>query len=408
MKILHLNYFDNIGGAGRAAYRIHHALRQAGAESILLVKDTTISDWTVQRLAQKTSITYRIQRRLVDTLLSQFSTTNPTLHSPDVFSAIDVKHINQRNVDVVHLHWFNSGMLSIADVGKINRPIVWTLHDMWAFCGAEHITYESRWKEGYRKDNRPAYEGGFDLNRWTWERKRKYWQHPMQIVTPSHWLAGCVRQSALMREWPVMVIPNAIDTSLWRPAGKSLARQVLNLPPDVPLMAFGAAGGGDDPNKGFDLLKDSLAHLRGEIAGLELVVFGQSAPKSPFDRGFPVHYMGHLYDEVSLRLLYSAVDLVVIPSRVENLPNIGIEAQACCTPVVAFNTGGLPDIVEHRQTGYLAEPFDTLDLAEGIKWTLGKREEGTLQSQARKRVVERFDSRVVAEQYLAVYKRLAT
>ena len=409
MKIIHVNYFDTIGGSGRAAYRIHHALRQAGVESRMVVKEAASSDWTVQVLApkkQNANLYHRIQSKWFNTLIRRFRTGSQTLHSPDISSLVDVRQINACDADVIHLHWFNSGMLSIADIGKIKKPIVWTLHDMWAFCGAEHVTYEFRWKEGYRKDNRPDYEGGFDLNRWTWERKRKHWQRPMHIITPSQWLAECVRQSALMREQPVTVIPNAIDTNLWQPLEKRLARQILKLPAHVPLIIFGALGRGNDPNKGFDLLRDTLAHLRGEVAGLELVIFGQHPPQTPPDLGFPAHYTGHLHDDISLRLLYNAADLLVIPSRLENLPNTGVEAHACGTPVVAFNIGGLPDIVEHLRTGYLAAPYDTVDLAQGIKWVLENQGAGSLGRQARARAVERFDGLVVAQQYIETYKQV--
>jgi glycosyltransferase involved in cell wall biosynthesis len=409
MKIVHINYFDNIGGSGRAAYRIHHALRRAGVESRMLVKEATSSDWTVQALTpqkQNSGLLYRLRMKWFNRLIGQFRTASPILHSPDISSSVDVKQINNSDADIIHLHWFNSGMLSIGDIGKINKPIIWTLHDMWAFCGAEHVTYEFRWRDEYRKDNRPDYESGFDLNRWTWERKCKHWKHPMYIVTPSQWLSKCVQQSVLMREWPVTVIPNAIDTDLWQPIEKGLARQILRFSSEAPLIIFGTLGGGNDPNKGFDLLRDTLAHLRGQVAGLELVIFGQDPPQSPPDLGFPVHYAGHLHDDVSLRLLYSAADLLVIPSRLENLPNTGVEAHACGTPVVAFNIGGLSDIVDHLRTGHLAKPYDTVDLAQGIKWVLDKRKDGRLGSQARERAVEQFSENLIAEKYLSIYKQI--
>ena len=409
MKVVHINYFDNIGGSGRASYRLHRALLQEGVESRMLVKGASSSDWTVQILnpkKQNYNIFHRLQRRWLISLVNGFRTTSSSLHSPDIFSSVDVNQINNCSADIVHLHWFNSGMLSITDIGKIKKPIVWTLHDMWAFCGAEHVTYEFRWKEGYRKDNRPEYESGFDLNRWTWERKRKYWKHPIHIIAPSTWLGECVQQSALMRDWPVTVIPNTIDVNQWQPIDKHLARQILKLPTDVPLIIFGALGRGNDPNKGFDLLQEALTHLRDEIPDLELVVFGQEPPQSPPDLGFQIHYTGHIHDDISLRLLYSATDLSVIPSRLENLPNIGIEAHACGTPVAAFNIGGLPDIVEHEHTGYLAKPYDVTDLAQGIKWILNKREDGELGKQARERAVGRFSEPVIAEQYLGIYNRI--
>jgi glycosyltransferase involved in cell wall biosynthesis len=207
-----------------------------------------------------------------------------------------------------------------------------------------------------------------------------------------------------MHDWPVNVVPYAIDTDAWRPIDKVLARKMLRLRVECPLLLFGAMGGTRDPRKGFDLLKGALDHLRGEIAGLELVVLGQLAPREPPNLGFPVHYAGHLHDEVSMCLYLSAADAVVIPSRQDNLPNSGVEAQACGTPVVAFNVCGLPDIVEHKMNGYLAQPFDTEDLAQGIRWVLEDDERrAMLSTQSRQSAVARFSYPVVAEQYLQLY-----
>ncbi len=307
----------------------------------------------------------------------------------------------------MHLHWVAAEMLSIHDIGAIKKPIVWTLHDMWAFCGAEHYTEESRWREGYFGNNRPAYESGFDLNCWVWNRKRLHWRRPVHIVTPSHWLGQCVRESALMKDSPVTVIPNALDTSRWIPVNKPTARQLLHLPPDVPLLLFGAMGGGQDPRKEYDLLLKSLNLLRCKIKGLELLVFGQLSPKEVPDLGFPIHYTGHLHDDVTLQLLYSAADVMVVPSRQEAFGQTASEAHACGTPVVAFNTGCLPDIVDHERTGYLAQPFDTDDLAKGIEWVLADKERlQRLGHNARQKAVETFTYPIVASQYQKVYERV--
>lgn len=235
-------------------------------------------------------------------------------------------------------------------------------------------------------------------------RKPKHWKRHMHIVTPSRWLADCAKQSVLMRDWPITVIPNTIDAEVWQPVNKGLARQLLHLPPDIPLLLFGAVGGAQDPRKGFDLLQAALDHLRGQLPGLELVVFGQLAPKVPVDIGFPVHYTGHLHDDVSLRLLYSAADALVIPSRQDNLPNTGVEAHACGTPVVAFDTCGLPDILVHKKTGYLAKAFDPVDLAKGLRWVLDDTTRHAALSQAaRIRAVQLWSYEVVSPLYLHAY-----
>lgn len=402
MKISFVNYSDINGGAARAAYRIHHALRSQGVESRMLVNDAEAGDWTIDGPKGKIAkALIKVRSPLASLLTKTLKTGNPIIHSPAVVPSRWSARLNASDADVIHLHWINGEMMSITDIANIKKPVVWTLHDMWAFCGAEHLSQDYRWRDGYTTNNRPSHERGFDLNRWTAARKLKHWKHPMHIVTPSRWLADCVKQSVLMHDWPITVVPNAIDTDVWQPADKAVARQLLNLPPDVPLLLFGAWGGINEHHKGFDLLQAALNHLRGQLHGVELLVFGQLAPKAPVDMGFPVHYIGHLRDNVSLRLLYSAADAMVIPSRQDNLPNTGIEAHACGTPVVAFDTCGLPDIVEHQKTGYLAKAFDTVDLANGLQWILQNR---FLGQTARERAVKLWSYRKISSLYLNVYE----
>jgi glycosyltransferase involved in cell wall biosynthesis len=410
VRIIHLSYNDINGGAFRATYRIHQSLLKQGISSRLWVNEKESDDWTVEDLNSKIGkVLNKLRRRVINySLIKMLKTKNKIIHSPSVLPSNWVKHINNSDSDIVHLHWIQNEMLSIKDISKIKKPIVWTLHDMWAFCGAEHYTNDNRWREGYYPNNRPNYESGFDLNRWTWNRKKKYWNKPIQIVTPSTWLAKCVNKSALMKSWPVSVIANPIDTDQWTPMNKKNARQLFDLSPDANLILFGAAGGGKDPRKGYDLLLSALKYLKADnkIKKIELVVFGQSKPKSQLDLGFPVHFSGHLYDDLSLSALYSAADVMVVPSRQDNLPNTAVEAQACGTPVVSFDIGGLPDIIQHQKTGYLAKAFDTRDLANGITWVLEQNGSNKLGNNAREQALEKFSEKKIAEDFVSIYKKL--
>jgi len=408
LKVLHLNYSDTAGGAARAAYRIHQSLRDAGVDSCMWVNKSTSGDWTVQGPATKVAKAWAVlSPHVVAPLAKILKTDNPIIHSPAILSSQWVRRINASNADIVHLHWVQGEMLSIADIGRIQKPIVWTLHDMWAFCGAEHLSWDDRWRDGYRRDNRPSHESGFDLNRWTWQRKRKHWQKPIHIVAPSRWLAGYVRDSALMQHWPVSVVANPIDFDRWQGLEQALARELLGLPANAPLLLFGSHGANHAHHKGFDLLVQALDRLRNDscVQGLELVVFGQRAPQSPPNLGFPIHYTGHLHDDLSLRALYSAADAIVVPSRQEAFGQTASEAHACGTPVIAFRTGGLPDIVKHQRTGYLAKAFDTDDLAKGIVWVLANCKAGHLRQQARIRAEQNFSYRNIAVQYQTVYQK---
>ncbi|NLO17471.1 MAG: glycosyltransferase, partial [Arcobacter butzleri] len=162
-------------------------------------------------------------------------------------------------------------------------------------------------------------------------------------------------------------LPNPIDTNTFKPFDKESSRELWSLPKDKKLVLFGAMGATSDPRKGFKELSKALSLINTDV---EFVVFGSSKPQNASDFGFKTHYLGHLHDDVSLVTLYSAVDVMVVPSLQENLSNAVMESLACGVPVVAFGATGLLDIVDHQTNGYLAEPFESEDMACGIEWVL--------------------------------------
>ena len=408
MKIIHLSNSDIGGGASRAANRIHKALIKKSFESRMFVnKKTSEDDSIIEPLGKIEKMLIQLRLRIANVFIKLMGTKNSIAHSISFLPSQWVKRINDSDTDIVHLHWVQHEMLSIADIGKIKKPIVWTLHDMWAFCGAEHLSQDDRWRFSYNKKNRPTYESGFDINRWTWLRKLNHWQKPIHIVSPSNWLANCVRESKLMSNWPVSVVPNLLNTNNWKPKDKNLARNTLNLPLNIPLIIFGTLGANNSHHKGYDLLMKTLNNIKNDkiLKNMELVVFGKNTSK-PFPKmKFPIHYIGHLND-MDLINLYSAADATIIPSRQEAFCQTASESHACGTPVVAFNIGGLTDIVEHHKTGYLAKAFDTEDLAKGISWVLDEKNKKLLGEQARIRAVKKFSQQVVIKQYQTVYEKI--
>ncbi len=412
MNIIHINFADLSGGAARAAYRLHHSLLQLNINSQMRVWSKTSGEPMIHGNSSKAGrMLTEIRSGLGMMANATMKVSSPARHSINLLPSGWVNSINASDADIIHLHWLGAETLSIREIARIQKPIVWTFHDMWAFCGAEHYTddgLDARWRHGYKSNNRPEGESGFDLNYWTSRRKQHHWHNPFNLVCPSNWLANCVRDSALMANWPVTVIPNPLNLTNFRPIEQSLARQLLNLPQDKSLILFGAIGGADDPRKGSDLLISALnclktAHFPQE---LELVIFGQSRPIQVPDLGFAIRYMGHLHDEVSLALLYSAVDVFVAPSRQDNLPNTVVEASACGTPTVAFKIGGMTDLVQHQVSGYLASPYDEIDLAQGIQWVIERQSQNnTLGSAARHHAELNFQADLVVEQYLAVYQK---
>lgn len=389
MRIAHVADSDFIGGACRAAYRIHSSLVCHGGRldtaSQMVVKRKVTSDPTVKAFSTANCAIYRpcgllgrFKSRIVKRYYRSFRSDNPILHSVAADETGLGIVLNHSDFDLINLHWLGNSTLSIEEIGRLKRPVAWTLHDQWAFCGAEHYVCpppvaDDRFAVGYTANSRRKNEFGPDLNRNVWLRKRKSWDRPMNIVCPSHWLASCVRRSALMKHWSVTVIPNCLDLSVFKPGDQRASRDSFGLPQDKTLLLFGAMGGAADTRKGGDLLFETLSHLRLMGAPVpnrdfEIVVFGQEASIDCESYGYPVHNVGVINDDERLRDLYVSGDMMIIPSRQDNLPNTGIEAHACGTPVVAFDVGGLPEIVDHKVTGALAEPFSTTSLAEAIFW----------------------------------------
>ncbi len=412
-RVVLVSHSDMEGGAARATWRLNNALLESQyPASMLVAKKITDAVSVVGATSKLDKVVNLVRAQLSSAIVSAVAgRASSELRSINILPGGLSKALHLSAADVVNLHWVNFETLSIASIGKIRKPLVWTLHDMWPFCGAEHYVYEgsdARYVNGYAAQDPRATSARFDLDRWTWRRKQRAWTKPTQVVTPSQWLASCVKESALMRDWPVTVIPNALDVGVYKPWPKALARDMFALPQDVPLIMFGADGGARDKRKGWDLLQPALALVAEQVPGVQCVVFGQGRPSKEPEVGLPLHWPGVMHDDVSLALLYSAVDAVIVPSRLDNLPQCGTEAQACGCPVVAFDVGGLPDVVSHLETGYLATPFSSESLAEGIAWVLNDAERyQALSGAARRRAEALWGYDVVAAQYIELYERLA-
>lgn len=407
MRILIVNTSDIDGGAARAAYRLHRALLDQGVDSQMLVQNKASDDHTVIGPESKIQKGLGIIRPTLDALpVRRYKTKTKTLFSPawTPFSSI-VNRINAQNPDVVHLHWVAGGMMRIEDLLRIKAPIVWSLHDMWPFTGGCHydeLCGAFKKKCGSCKILNSSTNK--DLSRKVFLRKQKIFgkKKNITIVGLSHWLADEARSSALFANNSVVNLPNPIDTHVFAPLEKLKARELLNLPKDKKLILFGAMGATSDPRKGFNELSNALQEIAYKHA--ELIVFGSSKPVEGSSFSQKVHYLGRLHDDVTLRVLYSAADVMLVPSLQENLSNAIMESLACGTPVVGFNIGGNSDLIEHQINGYLAKPYDIADLASGIDWILYSTNHQELSTSARKMVLDTFDSKTVAAQYVSLYK----
>lgn len=409
MKILIVNASDIDGGAARAAYRLHNALLNAGVNSQMLVQSKISDDFTVTGPQTKTEKLISKIRPFLNNLPLQFyKNKTKTLFSPAYLPfSIIVDKINKLEPDIVHLHWICAGMIKIEDIAKIKAPIVWSLHDMWAFTGGCHYDEEcSAYKNscGNCKVLRSSKKN--DLSKKIFNEKQKVFESKknITIIGLSNWLNECSKNSTLLKDKKHINLPNPIDTKIFKPLDKQKARELWNLPQDKKLILFGAMGATSDPRKGFRELAEALKKIKDQ--NVEFVIFGSSQPKNAPDLGFKTHYLGSLHDDISLVTIYSAVDVMIVPSLQENLSNAIMESLSCATPVVAFDIGGNSDIINHLQVGYLAKAFDTNDLSYGIEWILNNLEYAKLCQNARKKVLNKFSSEIIVNEYISLYKEI--
>ncbi|MEA9568019.1 glycosyltransferase [Polynucleobacter sp. AP-Nickl1-40-C4] len=407
MKILHISGDIN-GGAFRATERLHNAIKLHTQSKILVRESLDKNSEIIECRVSKFKKNYI---RIINSLIgrAQRSSIN-TPRSINYVGHLKAAIINRYAVDIVSINWIGAGFLSIKELSKINKPVIFTLHDMWGFCGAEHLSAagnKARWMNEYSAQSRGRSDFGLDVDGWVWKTKKKYWKNRFYIVAPSKWMSECANSSSLMAGWDITTIPNGLDLEVFKPEDRMDARARLSLPLNIPLVLFGAVNGVELHYKGWDLLEPAILALQKKNIQFEVVIFGQKESRKDILPGIKIHWFGEIRDDKVLASIYCAANVMVVPSRQESFCQTASEAQACGCPVVAFNATGLKDVVEHNITGYLAEPFKSTELAAGIEFVLGDKERAKkLSSNARIRAELNWSYEIVAEKYLALCTRI--
>ena len=411
MKILLCNTTDSGGGAAKAALRLLDGFRHEGHDAEMLVLSKSQSNPRVldtNEFKSNHPLT-RLYRDLKRKILFQYKSyqwskypkkIKRSLHDVYVSYLEDaLKHIE---FDLLHLHWVEGGFVNFKELQNVDKPIVWTLHGSFPFTGICHHLLCDRYKT--RCGACPALgstkENDFSTRNFSLKQKR-YRKLNLTIISPSRYLAEKAKESTLLGDRDVHVIPNGIDTDLFSPASKSEARKRLDLE-EKPTILFGAVGFHSDPNKGFELLRESLYRLSEFYSGwqLQLIVFGGISEE---EIPFPIWNAGFVKDEEELKWIYSAADVMVVPSKHENLPYTIMESLSCATPVTAFNIGGNGEMIGHKENGYLAEPFKSEDLAEGIRWCLENNGGNVLGKNGRQKVLTNYQYKEIAKQHIELY-----
>ena len=413
MKILTVSLHNDVYGAGRAAYRLHSGLySQPGCEAQMLVGIRQQPDATVQECFRGNlkKTLFQIGIKLNQLPMKFYRPDKNYFFSADWLGHDIHKTINRINPDVVHIHWINHGFMSLKAFAALKMPIVLSCHDMWYFTGGCHYDEHCN---GFVHGcgNCPALTSNRkkDLSYHQFQQKLKTYRQlgqKLTVVGLSRWMQQSAQQSNLFSHNAVVHLPNGIDTDLFKPIEKKVARHLLNLPQAEPLLLFGAVDATSDSRKGYQHLKEAFGLMRNTPS---LMIFGdqRNSTKRVDSRRFKEYHLGNIRDEQTLMLIYNAADITLLPSRQENLPNVVMESMACGTPVVAFNVGGNADMIEHNHNGYLAEPFVPEELAKGMDLLLDDPMLcSTMGSRARQKIESGFNIQSVSEQYMRLYQSI--
>lgn len=422
IKVLSVCSSDAKGGAARAAYRIHQGVKNLGVESRMFVKEKKSEDADVILLDEyvpknplykvfdwaRNKCMNMMQRARWNRYSKRDDSYMSDLRGSDLHGALQ-----KLDYDVLHLHWINLRFIPLK-VLPHNKPIVWTLHDSWPFCGVCHYFFEcEKYQSQCGRCPSLRSDDVKDLSYRIWRKKAEIYKDlDLHVVSPSQWLADCAKQSSLLGKFPVEVIPNCLDVDSFRLLDEEeISQKWQNFQDETfvkPIVLYGAMDAATDYRKGFVDLVAALRLLEknGHSDDFELIVFGAKESELSFDVNIPIHYVGYVYDTKELASLYNLANVMVVPSLSENLSCIIMESMSCATPVVAFNIGGNGDMIEHQVNGYLAKEKDDADLAEGILWCLENNADNCLGKAGREKVLREYTYEAVCVKYKDLYERV--
>lgn len=363
MKVVHVSTTD-YGGAYKAAARISESMRACGADSEILIRTKRYKDTPgVEIFGNPAGKFLSKAKNVINLLLSRGEIIS------DYIGTDITRHPLVKNADVVILHWVNSfvSYKVVERLGKLDKPIIWVMHDMWLFTGGCHVDqYCGGYERGCGYCPLLKSQKKEDISRKNFTQKyRMLDKSQIRLIGPSNWIVNCAAQSAITNRQQIDRIPNPVNTEIYKPLGdKKSLRKKYGISRDKKVILYGAVNATADRNKGYHFLLEALKQI--DTRDYVLVVFGNKDKDPDMEKVIDTLFMGYIKEEQTLVELYNLADVFVAPSHQENYPNSILEASACGIPAAAFRIGGIPDLVIHGKTGYLAPYGDTGELAAGI------------------------------------------
>ncbi len=383
-KIVHLQYGSS--PSGNYTIRQHQAFLKAGFDSkVLSMHSDVTGDPRVQNLGKGAKLRGRINQKLQGIVTKNRNKEYGGFSCSFIGSDVST-HPLVTEADVVYVHWVLGGFMSIKNLeqlASLGKPMIMVMHDMWALTGGCSHSFDCP-KFNTHCHNCPILAGDKerDLSFKQFERKMKLYENNDNIyfVSPSVWLYNLAKNAPLTKNKPIFHIPNVIDTSIFKPFDKKVAKKILNINEDALAISFGA-NKITSPYKGWKYLEEALQKLAQKRLSkdIQVLVFG-SGDNEEIRRLIPFNtiFMGYIKDDYATNLIYNASDVFVVPSMADNLPTTILESMSCGTAVVGFKVGGIPDMITHKENGYLARYKDADDLAEGIEYCIDNNIKGTL------------------------------
>ena len=376
MKILHVNFSDNYGGAAIAVMRIHKLLLRNKIDSSLLVSDKILNEpktFSINKTSEK--LKNIIKGSINRNLKFLFKSKNKTTHSLNIIPSSLLYEINKFNADIVNLHWIGNETISISQINKIKAKLVWTLHDMWPFCGAEHYTNNKRFEYGYKLSNKPTNETGLDINKYIWKKKIRHFKKIKKIIVTSSWMKNAAKKSFLFKDKQITEIPLPIDVNNWNYIkNNKYIKKLLKIEQNKKIIVFGSDNYLKNERKGLKFYLNLVKKLNKDK--YQFIVFGENNHEEfnsylkKLNIKKKILNMGKLKDELSLKIFYSSIDLLILPSMQESFGLIAQEGSIMGVPSVVFNNTGLTSVIDHKKNGYLSKSNSNEDIYAGAKWCL--------------------------------------
>ena len=416
MKVLIVNTSEKTGGAAVAASRLMEALNNHGVKAKMLVREKETDHLTVIGFPPTPWLRWHF---LWERLVIWFHCHGSRKHLFEIDIAntgTDITQMHEfKEADVIHLHWINQGMLSLKVLRKIllsGKPVVWTMHDMWPATAICHYTrgcdhYQTKCGNCHLL---PGNGSDKDLAFNVWKEKMDILSsREVAFVACSQWLRNEAAKSALIQKQHIIDIPNAIDTHTFQPIDKKKAREKEGLPTDKRLILF-VSQRVTDERKGMRYFVEAVNKLADTYPAMKgttgVAILGGHAEEIESMLKLPVYPLGYVNNEQRIVHIYNTADVFVLPSLEDNLPNTLMEAMACGVPCVGFNVGGIPEMIDHQQNGFVAKERDADELAKGIHWVLEEGNYEQLQQQCLHKVKTCYSQQHVAHRYIELYEQL--